>query len=1404
MYDTPRAALVELTDDTLFERVAVQVLRLRFPELRLTGPSGDLGRDAFGRRLFGARDEIVLMASCEERWTSKLARELKDYEAVAPRKRPKKAIFVTTRSTRSRDQERYKILARDSYGIALEVVDLNELDLELRSDALHHVAEFDLGVRPRVPRTLQPPAAFLETLARSIPGITAPLVGRSSEGGALRAALDPTVAGSPRVVVVEGPGGVGKTRLAVEIAHATSTTLVARSATALPPGVFADVPLDDPSIVLVDDAHNARDLSGVASMVGDPRFTRVRVVLTIRTGLTDTVLRDAGLADEPCVVVRVECLDREEIARIVSDAGIQDESFQHDVVELAQGSPLIAHAACEAAITRGRFGWHDASDLLRHRIADRLLPVGAEHDHHRATAVALALLTTAERGEDIARLAGAITGLPAQPHLLDTALSNLADAGLVDGPPYSLRPDAIAPVIVADALDPSARVRIDVQRVLTALGRISTWSSAGEDEKHGTGLLGVGPLRSGPRALTGGIDGSRLAARLAILVQAAVDRDDRTTLAMVSRAVLELLPSRPDHDNWEVVLKIAQRVAPGDLRLLDELRERLIRHWPPAPTVDIWGEPDAARRYRFGTERLCQAAASVGQSVGVRDPASATHWLLDVAWLIEPVLAGRGLDTVLRPIDTLVGAGPDVHRTSVDAIFEQRAGVLDEIARWSADRAVAAPVGLAQHEVTARGPAVTARVVLRAVRALLTPAIETARFGSASAADVVVIQNGVLPDDPRLGAILDAAVALVARLLEVPGVQEDGRDILRTIVRLPWELRAIGARGLPRQDGPLPPYATTALDRAANTIATAIANAWDTLPLAVRRSAADAVVHPTDNRPATLTELAALGDPIAAVAQADPELSALLIVQPISERIGSLASGGQDWAALEEQHRERAEELAQQLSLGEAITLLEQIDEQDAVAHGLGAATAFAVAAGRRADVEQTERALERLGEAPLPSETALLKGLLDAHPKTVIAWLTADVKDDWSPRQAQLALAVADDLPPEVEVLILDAVTAAATDVSSASSPRTGLTAGILDLAGHVARSAMSSAPVRRLPLPRVLGGAVRDVARRVDPRQLLAGRRTHVADDSRPALTWSEVTRQLTYHLARCRRTEEERLRRLSDLGLHGHATVVPDALAMVAHVLDHHGGSRRNVQSTPDESLLSPLVQVAARRLDLSDQFPGDFADESAYGAAALAANAPTLMGDMLAARLLASSHNPRRVVPLGWETPFHELSADQRGQLAIAFQTRIDAARSTNGALDELVEHEAITALTALGAGSDEWADLARRWAGGSAHDRARAAALLKDSWRQPVWAELVPKLIAAGLDRAATDALLYGIEPHSFGPDLEDRAMLRLDVLEPLLTHKRANVRAFAIEAKRRVDAAVAEYAADAARRRRGY
>lgn len=77
MYDTARVALIELTDDKRFEDLAVAVLSKRdFPGLRITGPSGDEGKDAFSRELFYGKDTVVLMVSLEESWSRKLKSEL--------------------------------------------------------------------------------------------------------------------------------------------------------------------------------------------------------------------------------------------------------------------------------------------------------------------------------------------------------------------------------------------------------------------------------------------------------------------------------------------------------------------------------------------------------------------------------------------------------------------------------------------------------------------------------------------------------------------------------------------------------------------------------------------------------------------------------------------------------------------------------------------------------------------------------------------------------------------------------------------------------------------------------------------------------------------------------------------------------------------------------------------------------------------------------------------------------------------------------------------------------------------------------------------------------------------------------------------------------------------------------
>src|SRR5690242_10945302 len=98
MFDTARVALTQLTDSTTFELVATAVLRQRHPELRVTGPSGDRGKDAFGRTLFGEKDDVVLLVSLQKTWTTKLGSEIDKLRSQPRVERPTKAIFVTNQS----------------------------------------------------------------------------------------------------------------------------------------------------------------------------------------------------------------------------------------------------------------------------------------------------------------------------------------------------------------------------------------------------------------------------------------------------------------------------------------------------------------------------------------------------------------------------------------------------------------------------------------------------------------------------------------------------------------------------------------------------------------------------------------------------------------------------------------------------------------------------------------------------------------------------------------------------------------------------------------------------------------------------------------------------------------------------------------------------------------------------------------------------------------------------------------------------------------------------------------------------------------------------------------------------------------------------------------------------------
>jgi len=1250
---------------------------------------------------------------------------LQPYGQSPTEEKPEKVYFVTNQRITDDSKEQTKQEVYNRYQVRLEIVALDELDLELRSDALHQVAERELRVRPRQPRVLQPPTTFWEEQHISLPGRDASLVGRDDELGRLRTALAPA-ADSPkkRVVVVEGPGGIGKTRLVVEAGRA-STTLIARTGTALSRDTLMDVPVNVPSVIVVDDAHRSPDLSGLAAMVGDPRFAGVAVVLTVRPGLAESTLRQAGLDHFKPTTIALESLSRAEINEIVAAHGITDEVFHIHVIDIAQGNPLIAHTACEIAAQHGTYSWQDTASVLHDLFKIRLSHIRADGHEHRAAAVALAVHTTAQDSDQLAGLAGAVRGLPADSQRLHEILMDLDDAGIVDGPPYTLRPDALAPVIVADALADGQRVNVNLGRTLRVLGRAASWGSGTGEDSDDSGLLGIGPPRPGANGDLAGVHATVLASQLEILAQAAHQARRHADLSTLSRAVWELLSERTDTTSWLDVLVLADAIGPYRPLLLGELRDELVRRWPPLPGQNLWMD-DPVAFYRQEVKLLLEQAASLAQRVGRVDQRRAVSLILECAWLAYPVIGSVGVDSLRQVITSLISANPRASDTW-DAVFARRDQVLSAVLRWGQDHFAEPPVALRKTERAVRGPSETAHVVLATVRPFLSVVLETLAVGTPQDPDVYLFGRYVLPADCRSVSQLDSAVAAVRQILDRidPGSPE-AQPVLREIAMLPRELRAEAARGVTGTKS-VPTYAVEALHSAADTLAHAVSEHWTTLPMGVRRTAADAAVRAAGRRPSDLAALAKAGDPVAVAAVMDAELGRMLVLFPISEDLHHIAGGGTDAASLEHQRRQEAEELGEQLPFEEAIALLESLDEPPPGLYGPGCLEAFAAAVGRRAPT--ADAVLIRLTAGPLVGECALLAGLFQSEPDAVVAWILGNLT---VPRIGLLGLAVAGMLPEDQEPIVLNAVAASLTTAAASPTSVEPKTDGPGPLPASTELAALADALARHLA----------------------GSRRRPVAD----------------------------RLERLAALGETGPAAALPRVLSAVGQVLHPIRIQHAVAVDHPDSR--PRLVAVLRAALAATDHgLLSDVQYDTAMGGLELAVVAPVEVAELLVERTLADLP---RVVPMEWHRLLADMNFADRTPVAEAYWMQLEQQRAA-GRLTPSREDTAHRLLTQLGGGTEQWVALVRELATGGPADRTRAAQIIRFSWHHRVWTEVVPDLLDAELGEHAITQLHEGILMDNTDYDLDDATQVRLDVLQPLMDDSRPAVREFAVEARQRLN-----------------
>jgi DNA-binding CsgD family transcriptional regulator len=204
-----------------------------------------------------------------------------------------------------------------------------------------------------------------------------PLTGRDSELRRVAAAVRPGAAG----VVVAGPAGVGKTRLAraaVEALGRSSSVVWAhgsRAARPLPLGAFAgllDLPADDaagtigraleqlarqqPLVLVVDDAHLLDEHSAIVLHRVVVRGLAPALV-TLRTGepAPDTVT--SLWKDDYLSRLDVEPLALEETTALVAQVlgGPVDTASAHRLWTLTQGSPLFLRHLLSGEVSAGRF-----------------------------------------------------------------------------------------------------------------------------------------------------------------------------------------------------------------------------------------------------------------------------------------------------------------------------------------------------------------------------------------------------------------------------------------------------------------------------------------------------------------------------------------------------------------------------------------------------------------------------------------------------------------------------------------------------------------------------------------------------------------------------------------------------------------------------------------------------------------------------------------------------------------------------------------------------------------------------------------------------------------------------------------------------------------------------------------
>ena len=204
---------------------------------------------------------------------------------------------------------------------------------------------FQQVMKSLVPRALLTHAEFSARAEQaSLVSHQGPLAGREAVIEQFRAQL----AGPTRMILLHGPGGIGKTRLLLTLPDAVSEGTSVWYVRTEGESIDRDLAMLDSNgqhVIVVDDAHRFAPLPHLREALVNPELAgKAKLVLATRGIFKETVLYQLGSfpGDQICEI-GLEALTNADIDRLLQNTphAIADQALRHALVRIAEGSPLL-------------------------------------------------------------------------------------------------------------------------------------------------------------------------------------------------------------------------------------------------------------------------------------------------------------------------------------------------------------------------------------------------------------------------------------------------------------------------------------------------------------------------------------------------------------------------------------------------------------------------------------------------------------------------------------------------------------------------------------------------------------------------------------------------------------------------------------------------------------------------------------------------------------------------------------------------------------------------------------------------------------------------------------------------------------------------------------------------------